>query len=238
MAKKQETALVKFPNLKDFAVVNVPPKMAALLAENTGGRKLTAFDLDRIKFPSGGGLAWEVPTMEGEPDINREIAAIIIAKRRGRVYYDAPFDGQSNPPTCFSEDGITGIGEPGGQCAVCPLNEFGSDSGGGKACSEREVLFLLRRQDAIPIVLSVPSTSLRGLNKYFLRLTSHGRPFWRVESTIGLENTKNKSGIEFSRLKITTGAILTPDEVARVGEIAIQMREIFTSTPIATPANA
>lgn len=51
----------------------------------------------------------------------------------------------NEPPLCQSVDGKQGYGEPGGACATCILNRFGSSATGrGKACKNMRVLYLLR----------------------------------------------------------------------------------------------
>jgi hypothetical protein len=56
---------------------------------------------------------------------------------KNRIYFRDKKEGGGI--LCRSEDMVNGIGEPGGKCATCPLNQFGSAKNGegkGKACTE------------------------------------------------------------------------------------------------------
>jgi hypothetical protein len=113
--------------------------------ENTGFLQLADFNLDeamaseldgldmtfeRIKIPSAGSTVFEVPGENpGEPDTVKEFSAVILYHHPLYAYYKDKYTGGSNPPDCGSFDGITGEGDPGGSCAKCPYNQFGS---GGK----------------------------------------------------------------------------------------------------------
>lgn len=64
-------------------------------------------------------------------------------------------------------------GEPGGTCADCVLNQFGSDGNNkGKACKNMRMLYLLRSGEYMPIQIALPPTSLtpytRFVNEAFL----------------------------------------------------------------------
>ena len=77
------------------------------------------------------------------------------------------------PPLCQSFDGKVGYGEPGGTCADCVLNQFGSDGNNkGKACKNMRMLYLLRSGEYMPIQIALPPTSLtpytRFVNEAFL----------------------------------------------------------------------
>ncbi len=63
--------------------------------------------------------------------------------------------------------GVQGIGEPGGACAICPLNAWGSgDNGRGKACKNMRHLFLLRDGAFMPLQIILPPTSIRPFNDF------------------------------------------------------------------------
>ena len=63
------TAVAKIenmPNVGNYAIVQAGSNAAEVIKENLGGREMSAFDLDRIKFPSGGNITWEIPTLEDD----------------------------------------------------------------------------------------------------------------------------------------------------------------------------
>src|SRR5262245_7669139 len=110
---RQQTVIQAFRT--DLATIQ------AAIAANIGSGGLSEFDLTRIKIPSGGGLQWPVPSLEGEI-MESVIEGVIVLVCATRAYYSQPMsEGSGNhPPDCSSSDGISGTGKPGGHCALCP----------------------------------------------------------------------------------------------------------------------
>ena len=121
------------------------------LADDMEGLRLS---FTRIKIPGGGHLQFEIPS--GNPDVP-DYAPYL----EGVILYSQSFDGK------------VGYGEPGGTCADCVLNQFGSDGNNkGKACKNMRMLYLLRSGEYMPIQIALPPTSLmpytRFVNEAFL----------------------------------------------------------------------
>lgn len=241
MSKTPANALAKIdPNLPvigTFAIATARADIADVIRENMGGRAVNAGDLDRVKIPSSGGIAWEIPTL-GEPEIAKDITGIVIYKRRGRVYFDTPYNGEQNAPVCSSQDGEHGQGEPGGECAKCPFAQFGSavnekgEKQRGQACAERELLFVLRESDILPIVISAPPTSLHPLNQYFLRLASKGIKYWEVVSKLSLTKASNRDGVPYSQVSVGLVAQLNAAEVERITATVKSYQSVFNQVSI------
>ena len=107
---------------------------SAELADDMDGLQLS---FQRAKIPGGGVLQFELPGEDPEnPDYVQTLEGVILGK--------------------------VGYGDPGGICEACDYNKFGSDpNGGGKACKNMRVLYLLRSGEMMPIQLSLPPTSIR-----------------------------------------------------------------------------
>jgi hypothetical protein len=194
--------------------------ISAALSTNIGSGNLSEFDLPRIKIPAGGGTQWTVPTLEGEA-MEPHIEGVIVLARDTRAYYSQPISetGGNQPPDCYSTDGATGSGKPGGACITCPLAAYGSAPGGrGQACKQIKQLFILRGSQLLPEVVTLPPTSLKAAKQYLLKLTSQGVPYYAVVTRIGLERTKNAQGIAYSRAVLSFVRRLTPGEVDRARE--------------------
>jgi hypothetical protein len=192
----------------------------AALSTNIGAGGLSEFDLPRIKMPAGGGLQWAVPTLEGEA-MEPSIEGVIVLARDTRAYYSQPISetGGSQPPDCWSADGTTGSGKPGGACLACPLARYGSAQGSrGQACKQIKQLFVLRGSLLLPEVVTLPPTSLKAAKQYLLKLTSQGVPYYAVVTRIGLERTRNAQGIAYSRAVLSFVRRLAPEEVGRARE--------------------
>lgn len=98
-------------------------------------------------------------------------------------------------PLCSSVDGKTGYGAPGGACAVCALNQYGSvEKGKGKACKNMRSLYILRSGEFMPLLLSLPPTSLRPYSDFITTaFAARRRPIYSGVVQIGLKRVDNGS---------------------------------------------
>ena len=119
------------------------------LADDYAGLQLS---FQRVKIPGGGSLQFEIPGDDPEnPDYAKTIEGVIIYNHQASAYWPegSEYD-DTVTPLCSSVDGITGCGTPGGSCAMCELNKYGTgtDSKGnpskGKACKNMRHLYILR----------------------------------------------------------------------------------------------
>lgn len=134
---------------------------SAELADDMDGLQLS---FQRAKIPGGGVLQFELPGEDPEnPDYVQTLEGVILFNHSANSYWPAGSEYDDNtPPQCQSVDGKVGYGDPGGICETCDYNKFGSDpNGGGKACKNMRVLYLLRSGEMMPIQLSLPPTSIR-----------------------------------------------------------------------------
>lgn len=183
------------------------------------------FKFDRIKIPSGGMTAFEVPAEDGEStDLAKEIEAVILYSHPANSYYTEAYKGGSNPPECGSFDGITGIGTPGGICKSCPFNQFGSGDGKSKACKNRRMLYLLRENEIFPLTLNLPTGSLKGFTKYVQTLLARGKRPNQVVTKISLRKTASASGIDFSQAVFKMVRGLDAAEQKNIDAMSEQMK--------------
>ena len=134
---------------------------SAELADDMDGLQLS---FQRAKIPGGGVLQFELPGEDPEnPDYVQTLEGVILFNHSANSSWPAGSEYDDNtPPQCQSVDGKVGYGDPGGICEACDYNKFGSDpNGGGKACKNMRVLYLLRSGEMMPIQLSLPPTSIR-----------------------------------------------------------------------------
>ena len=121
------------------------------LADDMEGLRLS---FTRIKIPGGGHLQFEIPSGNPDvPDYAPYLEGVILYRHNSNAYWPegSEYD-DDQPPLCQSFDGKVGYGEPGGTCADCVLNQFGSDGNNkGKACKNMRMLYLLRSLSLIHI---------------------------------------------------------------------------------------
>ena len=202
---------------------NVPSltDMAATFAEEMDGLEVT---FDRVKIPSGGGQAFEVPGDDPDsPDLAKELVGVIIDHYPINVYYAMPFSGGNNPPDCASDDGKVGVGTPGGDCADCPFNQWGSadDGGRGKACQNKRRVYLLREDDLFPVLLTLPSTSIRNFGDYIAkRVLAKGHRSHSILTKITLKKATNSTGIAYSQAQFALAGVLDAQAAQKAAEMA------------------
>lgn len=221
-------------------------ELLEIVQENLAGQQIGEFDLDRIKIPAGGGLTWEVPTLEGsEP--KKEVYGVIVYWKEARAFWPKKFEGGNEPPACSAPDGqfAPPSGEPGHEvptnehgfyiCAQCPNSSFGSAENGegpGQACKQTRQLFLLTPESLIPLVVSLPPTSVAAAKKFMLRLAGHGVKYSAIVTKIGLERDKNQGGIDYAKASFSMAEKLDEGSALRVAELAKHLRPIFERTEI------
>ncbi len=204
-----------FTNLAEF---NMTGAMAEELEGLDGG-------FERIKIPSAGSTVFEVPGDDpNEPDSVKEFSAVILYHHPLHAYYQSKYSGGNQPPDCGSFDGLIGEGNPGGSCVKCPYNQFGSGENGSKACKNRRRIYVLREGEIFPVLLSLPTGSLKEFTKYIKRLLSKGRKSNSVVTKFSLKKAVNSGGIAYSQAQFTVDRQLTQEEFALISTLSEQIK--------------
>jgi hypothetical protein len=204
-------------------------KIREIVVANLGGSTLNA--VERIRIPAGGATVWTVPDIAGELNF-KELFGVMLVQHSVRRFWKLSIEksGGAQPPDCYSSDGKRGTGSPGGNCVVCPHAQYGSDPKGGRACKEFRELLFLRPENFLPDIVSLPVTSIKGVQEYLGRLAKKGLACYDVVTKIGLEKTKNDQGIEYARATFTAGQLL-PREQAEHAKAYHAMFNSFIDAP-------
>ena len=196
------------------------------LSEEMVGMNVT---FDRVVVPAAGGAVFEVPgALPGETDTVKDFSGVILFHHPLFTYYRERFTGGNNPPDCGSYDGEIGIGDPGGACARCPLNQFGSGENGGKACKNKRRIFILREGEMIPLVLTLPTGSMKEFGIYIKRLLSKGRKSCSVVTRFSLKKAMNVGGIAYSQAQFAVDRALSDGEFPLIISMAEQVKQFAT----------
>lgn len=180
---------------------------------------------ERIKIPSAGSTVFEVPGDDpSEPDTVKEFSAVILFHHPLYAFYKSKYNGGNQPPDCGSMDGVTGTGDPGGDCASCPYNQFGSGENGSKACKNRRRIYVLREGEIFPMILSLPTGSLKEFSRYIKRLLSKGHKSNSIVTRFSLKKTTNNSGIAFSQAQFAIDRVLSPQEHTLIETLSEQVK--------------
>lgn len=186
---------------KDTADVSINDKGYIALSGNVidvikGNLKNQPISLqlfDVVKAPSGGATVFTIPGVTGD-EIEKELTGIILDYSTPRAYWENAEPVEGTPPDCFSTDSM--VSHNGKICASCPFNTYGSKNGdsGAKACKETVVLYLLRPNNIMPLVVRVPVSSKLIFQKYAARLAGKMLPVNSVVTHISLEKKVSRSG--------------------------------------------
>lgn len=216
MAKTEQTTAVATITADEFKALAVlgtrPGALAELIKENVGS-EISAFDLPRIKVPTGGGQFWQFTNALG-PQSTPFLEGVIAHVHRSKSRWDISYDDatETTPPDCSSFDCVTGIGKPGGDCATCPYNQYESDAkGSGKACKDLADVFLITRSGIMPTVIQVPRTSLKSLKKYGIAIMDAGLSIHDVVTRFTL-HTEKKAGKDTAIIDMASAGPI-PDEM-------------------------
>ena len=136
---------------------------------------------------------------------------------------------EGTPPACLSKNSI--ISEDGKACAHCPFNDYGSKDGesNAKACKESALLFLLRPNNILPLLVRVPVTSKGRFLKYATRLLSTLTPLSSVVTKISLEKATSKGGKPFALFNFEAVSQLSEEEAAQAKVFGQQFMDIVNT---------
>ncbi len=183
----------------------------------------------KLKIPGGGILQFEVQGSDPDnPDYLKNVEGIILYNHASNAFWaaGAEYD-DSSIPLCSSVDGKCGYGTPGGTCATCEMNQYGTDQGGGKgkACKNMRTLYILRSGEAMPIQLSLPPTSLRPYTDFVnAEFVTRRRPTWASIVQLGLRRVENGAN-QYSVATFRKVRDLTQEEAVQMKAYANTFRE-------------
>ena len=194
----------------------------------------------KVKIPGGGVLQFEMESDNPErPDYVPELEGILLFNHPANSYWPEGEEYEDNtPPLCQSVDGKIGYGNPGGLCASCGFNTFGSASNGrGKACKNQRTLYLLRSGEFVPIQISLPPTSLTPYNAFYnAAFARRQRPLYSSIVRIGLKRMSS-NGYDYSVATFCKVRDLSGEELAAVKAYADTFRVQIKNTLIEQAAS-
>lgn len=230
MAKKNEIAVVENYNLMTIA-----GELAEAVAEEMDG--LGTIPFDRVKIPSGGQTAFEIPgETEDDSEIAKTITGVIIHHHPVNAYWKDEYTGGNQQPDCSSYDGKKGVDTVTGEikdCASCPMNQFGTGTRGrGKACKNIHRCYILQEGNPVPLILPLPPTSLKSLRDYIgKKLLLRGMRSHSVITEISLKKEKGNGDVpDYSKAVFVLKGKLSPNQ-AKEAEVMRQMVIQMTDAP-------
>ena len=202
-----------------------------IVKANLKNQPLSVQLFDIVKAPSGGSTVFAVPGLSGD-EAEKELTGIILDYTTPRAYWDSADPVEGTPPACMSQNSITS--QNGKVCAHCPYNDFGSKDGesNAKACKESVLLFLLRPDNVLPLLVRIPVSIKTRFLKYSTRLLSTLTPINGVVTKISLEKATNKTGKPYATYHFEAVSVLAPEEAAQAKAFAQQFMETVNAADI------
>lgn len=226
--------------VQSFALAPISSEVTDLIKEELDG--LGQIPFDTVKIPSGGGLAFELSGDDPDnPETVQSLTGVILHHHAVNSYWPGEFDGSNNVPDCSSADGKQGLDIKTGEvrdCSTCPFNQFGSSSkGNGKACKNGHRIYLLRSGEVLPVLISLPPTSLRAFKDYVAkRLVVKGKRTSSVLTTIKLKREKSADGITYSSCVFSKAGDLTPAQIEQVKPTVTWIKSVASTVPVVAEA--
>jgi hypothetical protein len=190
------------------------------LIQDVIGAVLTLVNLAKIKVV--GGRSTDFQLADGT-QVRRVVGTIVhVQPTRAR------FPGQrGEPPLCRSDDGVLGVGSPGGPCRTCVCAQF--QNGARPECSEYRNLVMFGCDDHLPSVLQVPSTSFTPLQQYRFGLANHGQRACDVITTVTLVTKTARGGFEYPEFRFAVSGTLTDAQCAQMRAHAAALKADLTA---------
>lgn len=223
----QETAMTKL----DTNYVALKNNALDIIKDNLKNQPLSLQLFDIIKSPSGGSTSFTIPSFSGET-MEKSITGIILDYTTPRAYWETPDPVEGTPPACFSPDSL--VSHDGKVCAKCTFNDFGSKDGetNAKACKESVVLFMLRPDNIMPILVRIPVSSKRIFQRYMTRLIGKMIPVSGVVTKITLEKTTNKSGQPYALYNFEAVEVLSEEEAENARNFGKKFMELVNASDV------
>lgn len=151
-------------------------------------------------------------------EVMETLEGVIVYKHKARGYWP---QGGGKVPECSSMDGITGTITESGEtrkCAECIFNEWGSaesedgEKSKGKACKEMRRLYLDMEDYSLPLMLTLPPTSITEFDNYISARMTKGIPDIFKETIIEL-NKEESHGYTYAVAKFSIGDKVEPKRI-------------------------
>lgn len=143
------------------------------------------------------------------------LVLIPLLNKKSRLFFKPMSEGGGL--LCQSQDGFTGIGDPGGSCAECPMNQWNDDE--PPKCTELYNIFcLVRGYDyPIPLTASFGKTSFKAgkalINYFFNDSMKAQKSPWNFAYELLTRSVTNDYGTFFI-FDVKPGGKATDEEIA------------------------
>ena len=188
--------------------------------------------LPLLKVPSGGGTFFTKKIGDEKKPVEI-VKGVIIDHFPTRTRFK-PKDGDKitkEPPLCTSRGGITGSGDPGGECDKCQYAKF--VKGVKTQCQMRREIYIMEEGEVIPTLLNMPSGSLKAFNMFMSWLIVQGYGSTKeVHVKISLMEQTALGGEPYSTVLIQFDRDCSKEETNQYYDFAMKYKSSIRKTDI------
>jgi hypothetical protein len=247
--EKPSTELATIDTTKYLALQEGGAIQEAIAANLGEGATFRESDLTRVPIPTGGSTTWLVPSVDGDRAV-KAIEGILVYQTVRGVLWASEEPEEGSLPVLVSTDLKTArlvapenvdakmldrikpaLREDGTyDWTKLPQNEWGSGKGGvGKAAKEQRVLYILTRDEPLPLVVIVQPGSLKGWREFMLAITKAGIPYYRAVVSLTLEKDTAVGGAPYAKVKPELAGRLTLEQGQMIQQKFAAMRDVAAS---------
>ena len=190
----------------------------------------------RAKVATGGGKAFDIITGDEESDTSvPSFSGVIVYNHNCNACFDEDSTGNT-PPVCSSMDGVIGFDAEQGEsiaCKNCPRNVYRTAKNGrGKACKNMHRLYIMTEDSPIPLMLSLPPTSLKSFQNYRMSvLAAKKLKPNEVVTEFSLVPQQSQIGQKYSMVKFRLLGKLAPEQAEVARYFSEQMKAAAPRAP-------
>lgn len=207
MTKGKSIVVAEASDLQAYDVVaEGVDAIRSIIQANVGDMSnLNEFSLPRAINGSGSSNRFEIPGLGDESEMVSEIEGIIVFHTPARAYFEKSYEetGGGEQPDCRSNDGIHGVGDPGGLCPKCQLAQFTKNSDGTTErprCDLMKRLFILRPGEIMPTMFNAKAGNVGQCERYMFNLSVKGRlKFNHCITKLTVSKDKYKNGRDWMK---------------------------------------
>jgi hypothetical protein len=104
------------------------------------------------------------------------------------------------------------------------LNQYGTGDNGSKACKNRQRVYVLREGELLPMVLSLPTGSLKNFSRFIASQLSKGKKPYQYVTRFSLKKATNSGGIIYSQSQFKVDRYLTGEELPLIKTLSEQIK--------------
>lgn len=216
----------------EFAALSPNSDIALAMRENMEGETFSEMDLIRVKIPTGGSTVWNIEGVSGIEATEAIEGVCVFKAYKGLLWPQLESNGEDKPILVSYDLRTAKLNVPIDdvpeemmeQLIACelpghanvydwtklPYTQFGTGKNGvGKFAKEHLVLFILRKNEGLPLYIQVGSGSLAVMKKFFIRMQNV--PYYRAVVSLSLKAGKSTGGQTYAQMAPRLIGTLSPE---------------------------